>query len=136
MGIFDALKISASGLAAQRTRMDMVAQNLANAQTTRTAAGGPYRRKMVVLEAAKGFRDALAGAGVNVGKIVEDSSPFTELTQPGHPDADAKGMVRYPNVNPVNEMVDMVAASRSYDANLSAFETLRGMAMKALEIGR
>jgi flagellar basal-body rod protein FlgC len=136
MGIFDSLQISASGLTAQRTRLDVAALNLANVQTTRTPEGGPYRRKMVVLAQQRGFRDALAGAGVEVEKIVPDQTPFLEISQPGSPDADARGMVKLPNVNPVNEMVDMTAASRSYEANLSAFETLRSMALKALEIGR
>ncbi len=136
MGLFDSLEISASGLTAQRARMNMIAENLANAQSTRTKEGGPYRRKIMVLGTRSSFGGELAAAGVEIKEIVRDTSPGVTVHRPGHPDADEKGYVSYPNVNTVEEMVDLMAASKSYEANLSAFEALRSMALRALEIGR
>jgi flagellar basal-body rod protein FlgC len=148
MGIFDSLAISGSGLSAERLRMDVTAENLANAQTTRGAAGGPYRRKAVVLEEASGsgFGSALAGAqgarggqpqgGVQVGGIVEDPAPPRRVYDPGHPDADAEGYVQLPNVNPVTEMVDLISASRAYEANVTAMQTAKAMFTKTLELLR
>jgi flagellar basal-body rod protein FlgC len=149
MGLFDALDISASALSAERLRMDVTAENLANAQSTRTAGGGPYRRKEVVLESSGGgFARALAAArganassagpsgGVRVAGIVEDPSPDRLVYDPGHPDADAEGYVRMPNVNPVSEMVDLISASRAYEANVTAMQTAKQMFTKTLELLR
>ncbi len=126
MSTFD---ISASGLAAQRVRLDVTANNLANAETTRTPQGGPYQRQQVVFEA--GLRE-----GVGVVQISPDSRPSQKAYRPGHPDADAEGYVQMPNVNAVEEMVDLVAATRSYEANVTALNASKGMIKKALEIGR
>jgi flagellar basal-body rod protein FlgC len=149
MGLFGSLDISASALSAERLRMDVTAENLANAQSTRTANGGPYRRKEVVLEAAGdgGFASALASAragtasggpdgGVRVAGIVEDQSPNRLVYDPGHPDANAQGYVSMPNVNPVTEMVDLITASRSYEANVTAMQTSKQMFTKTLDLLR
>jgi flagellar basal-body rod protein FlgC len=139
-----AFAISASGLRAQRLRMDVIAANLANAQSTRTPAGGPYRRRDVVLEAApqsESFDDLLAPAGaenaaVRVARIVEDQHPPQLIFDPGHPDADENGYVAMPNVNVVTEMVDMMAATRAYEANVAALNATKRVLEAALEIGR
>ena len=146
MALFGARFTSASGLTAQRLRMDLIAGNLANAATTRTAAGGPYRRRLAVLaERGPGFAGVLQGAlggaapepaGVQVAGIVEDPSPLRLRYDPSHPDADAQGYVRLPNVDTVTEMVDLIAASRAYEANATAITDLKGMVHRALEIGR
>jgi len=145
LGSFD---ISASALTAQRLRMDVIAANISNAETTRAEfVNGqyvPYRRKMVVLEQADPtFRnllnDRLGGsdaAGVKVAQIREDSTPFKQVYNPTHPDADANGMVYMPNVDMLKEMVDMISASRSYEANVTALNASKAMFMKSLEIGR
>lgn len=130
MGFFDALDASASALTAQRLRMDTISGNLANANTTRTAKGEAFRREMVVFEAAPNR----SSAGVRVSQIVEDKSPFRMSYEPGHPDANKDGYVAYPNVNPVTEMVDLISASRSYEANTAVIGTYKGIAQKALEI--
>ncbi len=146
MNIFRSLDISASALTAQRFRMDIAGENIANQSTTRTANGGPYRRKYVVFEERqqpylfKQFlqvsQERTGGAGVHVTKVGEDQSPFKIVYDPQHPDADAEGYVRLPNVDVVREMVDMMAATRSYEANITAIDNFKNMAMKALEIGR
>lgn len=149
MGLFDAIDIAASGLTAQRLRMDVTAENLANAQTTRSAEGGPYRRKTVVLQEAAapggGFAGALAGAvgrgssqseGVEVAAIVPDATPLRRVYDPGHPDADANGYVLMPNVNPVTEMVDLIDSSRAYEANVTAMQTAKSLFTKTLELLR
>ena len=152
MSFFGALDISASGLSAERMRMDVTSENLANAQTTRTANGGPYRRKDVVLETAgqSGFQSALTAAagnvpgapaaqqagGVQVAGIVEDQSAPRRIYDPGHPDADAQGYVSMPNVNPVTEMVDLISASRAYEANVTAMQTAKQMFTKTFELLR
>ncbi|MEA2449457.1 MAG: flagellar basal-body rod protein FlgC [Thermoleophilaceae bacterium] len=152
MSMFGALDISASGLSAERMRMDVTAENLANAQTTRTAAGGPYRRKDVVLQTAgsDGFSAALTAAagnvpgapagqqpgGVQVTGIVEDQTAPRRIYDPGHPDADAQGYVSMPNVNPVTEMVDLISASRAYEANVTAMTTAKQMFTKTFDILR
>jgi flagellar basal-body rod protein FlgC len=148
MSLFNSLGISASALSAERVRMDVTAENLANAQTTRTEAGGPYKRKEVVLESAGGggFAQALAGAqgaasggpagGVKVASIAEDSAPDRLVYDPSHPDATADGYVAMPNVNPVTEMVDLITASRSYEANVTAMQTAKQMFNKTLDILR
>lgn len=145
MGLFDAIDIAASGLTAQRLRMDVTAENLANAQTTRTPEGGPYRRKSVVLqESGGGFAGQLAafggGAeppqGVEAAAIVPDTTPLRRVYDPGHPDADADGYVTMPNVNPVTEMVDLIDASRAYEANVTAMQTTKSAFAKTIELLR
>jgi len=141
MGLFDALTVSGSGLSAERLRMDVTAENLANAQSTRGADGQPYRRKEVVLQATGGFDAALAGAmdrsggprGVQVAAIVEDQNPGKRVYDPGHPDADGEGYVTMPNVDAVTEMVDLISASRSYEANVTAMQTTKTMYSKMLD---
>jgi len=150
MGLFDAIEISASGLSAERLRMDITAENLANAQTTRGADGQPYKRKQVVLaQTGGGFGAMLAGAmgprslargatggGVAVAGIVEDPSPSRMVYDPGHPDADARGYVALPNVNPVAEMVELITASRAYEANVTAMQSAKSMFTKTFELLR
>ncbi|RMH51030.1 MAG: flagellar basal body rod protein FlgC [Zetaproteobacteria bacterium] len=141
---FSSMSISARGMSAQRERMDVVAQNIANADATRTARGGPYRRRQVVFEAVKAgqsfdsvFRDTMqhdAPRAVRVHSVVEDPTPFREIYNPGHPDADARGIVKMPNVNPVQEMVDMTAAARSFEANVTAMEASKRMFMRSLDL--
>ena len=145
MDFINTLHTSSSGLAAQRLRMNLISSNLANVNTTRTLEGGAYRRKDAVfaaMPANKRFRDLLATqlAGgltqVKVLGIVEDPSPFQKKYDPHHPDADAQGYVQMPNINLMEEMVNMVSATRSYEANLMAIMATKSMALKALEIGR
>ncbi len=146
MGFMDSLNISASGMTAERLHMDVIANNLANANTTRTPQGGPYRRELVTLSPAGGsFADALsafsggggsAAKGVIVDGVTPDQSPFKRIYEPGHPDADKQGYVSMPNIDTVTEMVDMMNATRAYEADVTAVNALKGMAMKALEIGR
>lgn len=130
MSVISTFSISASGMAAERLRLDTISSNLANINTTRTPEGGPYRRLMTVMESA------LDGRGVRVARIAQDESPPLLVHNPGHPDADADGNVAMPNVNPVLEMVDMISASRAYEANVAAFNAAKAMAVKALEIGK
>lgn len=145
MDFLSSLNISGSGLTAQKLRMDVISQNIANAEVTRTENGTPYRRKMVVLSSIKGensFRDALDKAtkvktgGVQVQSIVEDQAPLVPVYNPNHPDADEEGYVMLPNVNTAQEMIDMLGASRAYEANVTAFNATKTMVLKALEIGR
>ena len=147
MGLFDALGISGSGLTAQRLRMDVTAENLANAQSTKDANGQPYRRKEVVLQeaASSGFGAALqnaqagsspAGAGVQVAGIVADPNPGRRVYDPSHPDADRQGYVTMPNVNPVTEMTDLIDASRAYEANVTAMQSAKQMFSKTLDLLR
>lgn len=147
MSIFSSLDISASGLTAQRLRMDVIAQNIANANTAVTENGTPYRRKVVVFQQRSGdrpFSDYLSeaskkkffGGGVRVLRIVEDPSPFKRVYDPGHPNADKDGYVLMPNVDITTEMVNLISATRSYEANIAALNATKNMAMKALEIGR
>jgi flagellar basal-body rod protein FlgC len=149
MGLFDAIDVAGSGLSAERLRMDVVAGNLANAQTTQGADGQPYRRREVVLQEATGansFSSMLSGAmgaspssaanGVQVAGIVEDESPARRVYDPGHPDADAQGYVSLPNVNPVTEMVDLISSSRSYEANVTSMQTAKTLFSKTLELLR
>jgi flagellar basal-body rod protein FlgC len=152
MGMFDAIDVSGSGLSAERLRMDVTAENLANAETTRTAAGGPYRRKEVVLAEAQpnGFATALAGAignvpgapgsqpasGVTVSQIVNDNSPPRLVYDPSSPDANAQGYVAMPNVNPVTEMTDLISESRTYEANVTAMSSAKQMFTKTLDLLR
>jgi flagellar basal-body rod protein FlgC len=149
MGVFDALNFSASGLTAQRLRMDVASSNMANVDTTRgkfvDGKWQPYKRKMVVLGSEdSGFKTMYAKAmnkdvnvnGVKVNGIVEDKAPFKSVYQPDHPDADENGFVQLPNVDPLKEMVDLMSATRSYEANVTALNAAKGMYLKALEIGR
>lgn len=130
MAMFDAMQRSASGMTAHRLWMDVIASNLANADSTRTADGGPFRRQLVVFTT-----DQQAG-GVKVQEVRPDPSPSREIYDPGHPDAGPDGIVRFPNVDPVREMVDMLNASRSFEANAVAMTTSRNMLLRALEIGQ
>jgi len=145
MDFLSSLNISGSGLTAQKLRMDIISQNIANAEVTRTENGSPYRRKMVVLSSIKdngSFRDAFDRAakgktgGVQVERIIEDRSPFVPVYNPNHPDANEEGYVMLPNVNTAQEMIDMLGASRAYEANVTAFNATKSMILKALEIGR
>ena len=147
MGLFDAIETSGSALSAERLRMDVTAENLANAQTTRGPNGGPYHRKVVILQTAgQGFGPMLAGAmgprgggggaGVHVAGIAEDARPERLVYDPGHPDADPLGYVRMPNVDPVSEMVDLITASRAYEANVTAMQAAKSMFTKTLDILR
>lgn len=137
-----ALRISGSALSAQRTRVNLASSNLANAESTRGPDGQPYRRLDPVLAAAPFDAElgAAAGApgaeGVKVAEVVEDQSPGRKVYLPGHPDADPEGFVTFPNVNPLHETVNLLTASRSYEANASAVDTLKGMAQRALDIAR
>jgi flagellar basal-body rod protein FlgC len=128
---------SSSALEAERTRLDVIAGNLANAQNTSDASGQVYRRKMVVFESR--LSDAIegganAGSQVEVARVMDDPSPLPKVYMPGNPKADAKGMVQMPNVDPLNEMVDMMTASRSYQANLQVVSTGRSMFEQSLKI--
>ncbi|MEG6568317.1 flagellar basal body rod protein FlgC [Thermoanaerobacterium thermosaccharolyticum] len=148
MGFLNSIDISATGLTAERLRMDVISQNIANVDTTRTSNGGPYRRKLVVLKeidnqnsfsdmlnAAKGTQ--AIGNGVEVVSIVDgNKTPLNRVYDPGNPDADNTGYVNYPNVNIVSEMVDMISATRAYEANVTAVNSAKSMIEKALEIGK
>ena len=137
MSINQIFDIAGSGLAAQRLRVQLISSNIANSETTRTKAGGPYRRREAVFQAQEGgFGDTLAAVGVQVAGVRTSNDPFITRYQPGHPDADANGMVQYPNVDPVAEMVDLTEASRSYEANVAVVRAAKGMAASALEILR
>ena len=133
----DLLNVSASALEAQRQRMNTIASNMANAQSTKTDAGGPYVKKNVVfktIEIGKKPSDQLEG--VKVSEVVEDTKPPIVVYDPGHPDADENGYVSMPNINVIEEMVNMMMALRAYEANVKAFNISKGMFQKALEIGR
>lgn len=151
--MFSNLNITASALTAQRLRMDVISSNLANAESTRgnyvNGEWVPYRRKMVVMEpnGQNSFSTFLNNAvgnqkatnnlqGVKVSRIIEDETPFNLVYNPNHPDANEEGYVQMPNVNPLKEMVDLVSATRSYEANVTVFNASKGMLMKALEIGK
>ncbi|MBK8014106.1 MAG: flagellar basal body rod protein FlgC [Deltaproteobacteria bacterium] len=136
MDLFSSLNVSASGLEAQRTRLDTAASNLANAYSTRSADGGPYQRRNVVLSAVDGQGADGSVEGVEVVAIEKDPGAPRLEYDPGHPDADERGFVAYPNVNPVEEMVDMVTATRAYQAGLTAISSEVSMLESALEIGR
>jgi len=139
-----AMRISGTGLSAQRTKMNVIAENLANAETTRTPEGGPYRRRMVVFqeEAVESYTDAVEslkkrGDGVKVAEIVASADDFRLVYNPAHPDADpVTGYVAMPNVNHLTEIADMMIARRAYEANVTAISNTKSMILKALEIGR
>ena len=146
MGRFTSFDINASGMTAQRYRMDIISENIANANTTRTEDGTPYRRKVVTFE-EKGShtpfahvlnqaRDKYSGSGVKVTGVYEDTwTEMNKVYDPSHPDADENGYVTYPNVDTVTEMVNLIDASRSYEANATAFESSKSIAMQGLNIG-
>lgn len=143
MSAFDSLNISSSGLSAERLRMDTISSNIANATTTRTENGGPYRRKIAVFQ--ENFDNVLNSKtgqnekkllGVRPTEIEEDQTPFEMKYDPGNPDANAEGYVAMPNVNILNEMADMMASTRAYEANVTAINDEKGMFTKALEIGK
>ena len=153
MAFLSSMNIVASGMTAQQLRLDVVAENVTNSTTTRTEAGGPYRRKMVVFQSVAGrddFRAAMARAaegltpnagaptagGVRVTQIVEDPSPMKLVYDPTHPDANEDGYVEMPNVDMVKEMTDAMADTQAYSANVTAFNTLKSVVAKGLEIGR
>jgi flagellar basal-body rod protein FlgC len=141
MDFFTAMEVSASGLSAERTRMNVAASNLANAQTTQAAGGGPYKRRDVTMQSVdvpgvQGTPFAQAVKGVAVSQISQDTAPPRLEYDPGHPQANAQGYVAYPNINPVEEMVDMITASRAYEAGITTMTTAVNMAERALGIGR
>lgn len=140
MELFRSFHISGSALTAEKLRIDVVASNLANMQTTRTAAGGPYRRRTVVfgerLAQAQRPQRQFRGEGVRVAAIVEDPNPPRLEHDPEHPDANGEGFVAYPNIDLAKEMTDLITASRSYEASTTAINTAKSLYLKALEIGR
>ena len=145
MDLLTSLKISASGLAANRKRMGAISSNIANAQTTRTAEGGPYRKKEVVFgaePARESFGEILEGEldaqakEVHATEVISTNKAPILKYEPHHPDANEQGYVAYPNINVMEEMANMISASRSYEANINAMNTTKSMALKALEIGR
>lgn len=145
MSAFSGMNISASGMTAQRLRMDIISQNIANVNTTRDEKGQPYRRKAVVFSEkdASPFQEifmrtaGVVGNGVKVNRIVEDDmTAMRKVFDPHHPDSDEEGYVSYPNVNIVQEMTDLIDATRSYEANVTAFNATKNMALKGLEVGK
>ena len=150
MGLFQPFDIAATGMTAQRFRMDVIAENIANVSTTRTENGGPYRRKIVTFTEKNykagipNFRNVLKekqmkyyGNGVKVSKVSEDTeTDFIMEYDPSHPDADENGYVRYPNVNTVTEMTNLIDASRAYEANVTAFNAIKSMANSGISIGQ
>ena len=145
MDFLTTLKINSSGLAANRKRMGAISSNIANASTTRTPEGGPYRKKEVVFgsePARDSFADILEGEygensnSVHATEVISSNKPPIMKYEPNHPDANTQGYVAYPNVNVMEEMADMISASRSYEANVSAMNITKAMAMKALELGK
>jgi flagellar basal-body rod protein FlgC len=144
MGLFSALNVAASGMAAQRVRAEVITENLANAETTRTPEGGPYRRKDVVFENSdqSDFRSVLGDAvgglqgGVAVGEIITDTRDPERRYVPGHPDADKDGYVLFPRVNPAEDMVDLMGASRGFQANVSAMSAIKDMIRSSIDLMR
>ena len=146
MSLFQSFNINASGMTAQRFRMDVISENVANVNTTRTEDGTPYRRKIVTFQekdvtpfskVLNNTRKSYLGNGVKVSSVREDTtSDYIKKYDPSHPDADADGYVSYPNVNIVTEMTNMIDASRSYEANVTAFQTSKAIALKGLELGK
>ncbi len=152
MGFYDSIEISASGLSAERLQMDVIANNIANANTTRTPEGGPFKRQLVVFSqktdptqpsdgddspySPEASSSSGGTAGVEASQIVQDNSPDRLVFDPGNPDADARGYVHYPNVEIVKEMVDMMSASRAYEANVTAIQETRNMGNAALNLLR
>jgi len=145
MGMFRAIDTSASGLTAERLRMDVISNNIANVNTTRTEDGGPFRRQLVIFQARKSYHNwpfeerktpQPIGSGVRACRIMSDQSPFKLVYDPNHPDADKDGYVRMPNISIVHEMVDMITATRAYEANVTCMNSAKDMVNSALTIGR
>ena len=146
MSFLSSMNISASGMTAQKQRLDIISENISNIETTRTEGGGPYRRKMVVFQPiepqdfksvlSKRAQEANGKGGVQITQLVEDQREFKAVYNPEHPDANEDGYVLMPNVDLIKETVDAMSATRSYDANITAFNAIKMMATKALEIGR
>jgi flagellar basal-body rod protein FlgC len=143
MSLFAALSVGASGMAAQRARAELLVENLANADTTRTPGGGPYRRKDVVFESAEVsspfssiFESAQAANGVAISDVITDTSEPERRYMPGHPDADTNGYVAFPKINPAEDMVDLMGASRSYEANVAAIGAVKDMIQRSLDLLR
>ncbi len=142
MSFLSAMRISASGLTAQRLRMDVIANNIANVDTTRTPEGGPYLRQRPVFTTRGPQSGTLLAQqpesvmGVRVAAIVQDPAAVKQVYMPDHPDADAQGYVQFPDINLVTEMTDMLSATRAYEANVTVLNAVKGMAMKALELLR
>ncbi len=144
MSLFSVLSVSASGMSAQRTRAALLAENLANAETTRTPEGGPYRRKDAVFAAepvATPFSSVLeaeigVGTGVTVSQVVEDTRDPERRYLPGHPDADAEGYVAFPRINPAEDMVDLLGATRGYHANVAAMSAIKDMIQRSIDLLR
>lgn len=143
MSFIKSMDISASALTAQRTRMDIIAQNIANADTYKTEDGTPYRRQLVVFEEKKTFQSYLTEnktkrnlAGVQIAAVIKDESPLTPVYEPDNPEADEEGYIYMPNVDKTKETIDGMAASNSYSANVTALNAIKAMAAKALEIGK
>ena len=144
MSLFSVLSVGASGMAAQRTRAEMLVENIANAETTRTPGGGPYRRKDVVFEStpvaspfASIFNSQVQGAGgVAVSEVVTDMSDPERRYMPGHPDADKDGYVAFPKMNAAEDMVDLTGASRSYQANVAAISAVKDMIQRSIDLFR
>jgi flagellar basal-body rod protein FlgC len=143
MNLLSAISVSASGMSAQRQRTELLVENLANSDTTRTPAGGPYRRKDVVFasdastaEFSSVFEDQMNGGatGVRVAQVVTDTQEPEKRYLPGHPDADADGYVAFPRVNPAEDMVDLLGASRSYQANVSAISAVKDMIQRSMDL--
>ncbi len=146
MNIDRMFAVVGSALDAQRQRLNIIAGNLANAESTRTPDGGPYIRRDVVFETsapetpfsfvfARAFRDSSEPAGVRITKVIQDERPLRMVYNPEHPDADEKGFLRLPNVNPVEEMVNLISATRAYEANIAVMETGKTMTLRALQMG-
>lgn len=145
MSLFSSISVSASGMSAQRTRAELLVENLANAETTRTPHGGPYRRKDVVFVSdpqpipfQQAFADELSGVetGVRVSRVIEDTREPMKRYLPGHPDADKSGYVAFPRINPAEDMVDLLSASRGYEANVAAIAAVKNMIYRSLDLLR
>jgi flagellar basal-body rod protein FlgC len=145
MSLFSVLSVSASGMAAQRTRAELLVQNLANSETTRTPEGGPYQRQDAIFQSAPQtspfssvFQTELTGGvnGVEVASVISDTSEGDKRYQPGHPDADKDGYVVYPNLNPAEDMVDLLSAQRGYSANVSAMTAIKDMITHSIDLMR
>ena len=134
MSIFGGMRISASGLSAERLRMDVISSNVANVNTTRTAKGGPYVRKVATFQ--ENYDDKLGMLGVKAVSIKDDKSPLRKVYEPNNPDADSEGYVEYPNVDLLVEMSDLITASRAYESNIDTLNAQKDMISKALEIGK
>ena len=134
MSVFGGMRISASALTAERLRLDVISSNVANARTTRTEDGGPYKRKIAVFE--ENYDEKLGMLGIKATEIIDDKTPVKKLYEPNHPDADEEGYVEYPNVDLLVEMSDLIVASRAYESNVDTLHAQKNMISKALEIGR